>query len=142
MDIDAIHNTFSSLIPHFPAIELGYLFGSVATYSEGPLSDVDFGIYFDSSQPLEGMGRLQLEILDFLIEQLGIDKIDITVMNYASVETNFEIIKCNHPLYVKDEEQRIEFEYRVHSMYLDRRYFNQIFDTYFLETLKHRGLTF
>jgi predicted nucleotidyltransferase len=65
--------------------------------------------------------NLQLKLISELTRILKTDRIDLVIMNDAPISLNYEIIKANHPLLVRDEGNRIDFEHRILSRYLDRR---------------------
>jgi predicted nucleotidyltransferase len=91
-------------------VELAYLFGSVAEGKEGKLSDVDLAVFLDESLSKLERFNLQLKLISELTGILKTDRIDLVIMNDAPLTLNYEIIKANHPLLVRDEGQKIDFE--------------------------------
>jgi uncharacterized protein len=84
-------------------VELAYLFGSTAKDNRGPLSDIDIGVYL-SSKPTKGERiEKRLELTAELAGFLKTESIDLVVMNDASAVINFEIIKSNIPVLIRDE---------------------------------------
>lgn len=56
---------------------------------------------------------------------LKVDKLDLVIMNYAPISLNYEIIKANYPLLIRDENLKIDLEHYIISRYLDRQYYDQ-----------------
>ena len=104
---------------------LSYLFGSVASQSEGKLSDVDLAIYLDKTLNLKERFNSELRLRSGIGDILETDKIDLVVMNDAPLSLNFEIIKANHPIFIKDHDVKVDFEQYIISRYLDRQFYDQ-----------------
>ena len=121
-------------------VKLAYLFGSVANGKEGKLSDVDIAVFLDESLSKPERFSLQLKLISELTGILKTDRIDLIVMNNAPISLNYEIIKANHPLLVRDEGQKIDCEHRILSRYLDRRYYDKRWAAEFLKTVAERGI--
>jgi len=71
---------------------------------------------------------------------LRTDRIDLVIMNDAPLTLNYEIIKANHPLVIRDEGQKIDFEHSILSCYLDRRYYDKRWTAEFLKNVAERGI--
>ena len=121
-------------------VKLAYLFGSVAEGKEGKLSDVDLAFFLDESLSKKERFNLQLKSISELTSILKTDRIDLVIMNDAPISLNYEIIKANHPLLVRDEGNRIDFEHRILSRYLDRRYYDKRWTAEFLKQVAERGI--
>ncbi len=106
------------------AVVLSYLFGSVALQRAGKLSDVDLAVYLDDSLNSYERFDLELELLSDLGDIIGTDRVDLVVMNDAPISLNFEIIKANHPLFIRDNDLKVDFEHYIMSRYLDRQFYN------------------
>ena len=121
-------------------VKLAYLFGSVAEGNVGELSDVDLAVFLDESLNKKERFSLQLKLISELTSILKNDRIDLIVMNNAPISLNYEIIKANHPLLVRDEGQKIDCEHRILSRYLDRRYYDKRWAAEFLKKVAERGI--
>ena len=121
-------------------VELAYLFGSIAEGKGGKLSDVDLAVFLDESLSRKEQFNLQLKFISELTGILKTDRIDLVIMNDAPLSLNYEIIKANHPLLVRDEGQKIDFEHRILSRYLDRRYYDKRWAAEFLKKVVERGI--
>lgn len=106
-------------------IELAYLFGSVAYGEQGKLSDIDLALFLDESLDKEERFKLNLTLISDLQDILKTDQLDLVIMNDAPVSLNFEVIKANYPLLIRDENFKVDMEVRIMSRYLDRQYYDQ-----------------
>ena len=121
-------------------VKLAYLFGSVAEGKQGKLSDVDLAVFLDESLSKKERFNLQLKLISDLTSILKTDTVDLVIMNDAPLSLNYEIIKANHPLLVRDEGKKIDFEHGILSRYLDRRYYEKRWASEFLKRVAERGI--
>lgn len=106
-------------------VELAYLFGSVAQQRAGKLSDVDLAIFVDESIDKKDRFDLKLRLISDLEDIMKNDGVDLVIMNDAPISLNFEIIKTNYPLFIRDKNLKVDFEHYIMSRYLDRQYYDQ-----------------
>lgn len=59
-------------------------------------------------------------------------------MNDAAPVINFEIIKPNVPLFVRDKDLKLDVEQKIMSRYLDRKYHEDFLNRAFLKKLKRK----
>ena len=121
-------------------VKLAYLFGSVAEGREGKLSDIDLAVFLDESLSKKERFNLQLKLISELTSIMKTDRIDLIIMNDAPLSLNYEIIKANHPLLVRDKGEKIDFEHGILSRYLDRRYYEKRWAAEFLKKVAERGI--
>lgn len=121
-------------------VELAYLFGSSAVGKNSKLSDVDIGVYLSDGLPKKERNQKRLELIAELTTLLKTDKIDLVIMNDASPAINFEIIRPNRPVFVTDQDLKIDVEQRIMSIYLDRRAHEKRLNDAFLKRALTRGL--
>jgi len=116
----------STVLPEFfrarEYIELAYLFGSTAEGTKGPLSDVDIAVYLSGKLTKRERIEKRLELIGELSTLLKTDNVDLLVMNDAAPVINFEVIRPNVPLFVRDEDLKPDVEQRIMFGYLDRKY--------------------
>lgn len=105
-------------------IKLAYLFGSAAQKRTGKLSDVDLAIFLDESLDMEEKFNLELRLISDLGDIVK-KRLDLVVMNDAPVSLNFEIIKANYPLLIRDKNLKVDLEHYIMSRYLDRQYYDR-----------------
>ncbi|CAD6494064.1 MAG: Nucleotidyltransferase domain protein [Candidatus Argoarchaeum ethanivorans] len=121
-------------------VRLAYLFGSVAEGKQERLSDVDLAVFLDESLSKNERFNLQLKLISDLTGILKTDKVDLVIMNDAPLSLNYEIIKANHLLLVRDEEKKIDLEHGILSRYLDRRYYEKRWTAELLKRVAERGI--
>lgn len=73
-------NTIRTVFERFPSIKLGYLFGSQATGTTGPFSDVDVAVYLDEPTSQDRF-ETKLRLMNELSTSLHRDDIDVVVLN-------------------------------------------------------------
>jgi len=121
-------------------VKLAYLYGSAAKGKAGKLSDVDIGVFLDDSLSKKERFDLQLKMIGYVADILKTDRIDLVVMNDVPYSLNYEIIKTNCPLFVRDKMDKIDFEHGVLSRYLDRRYYEKRATSEFLKKVAVKGI--
>jgi len=121
-------------------VKLAYLFGSIAEGKEGKLSDVDIAVFLDEFLSKSERFHLQLKLISGLTSITKTDRIDLIIMNDAPLSLNYEIIKANHPLHVRENGEKIDFEHGILSRYLDRRYYEKRWAAKFLKKVAERGI--
>ncbi len=118
-----------AILKRYPRVKLGYLFGSRATGTNGPLSDYDFALYLDDRDEAK-MFDLKIEIQTQLAQTLGTDRVDVVILNLAqSPELKYAVIA----------EGTLLYEVEPFRMIVEPRILNEYFD--FHEMLKRHALT-
>ncbi len=120
-------------------VELAYLFGSSARGGQGKLSDIDIGVYLSPNLPKKERHLKHLELIAGLTTLSKSDRIDLVIMNDASPAINFEIIKANKPVFVRDRDIKLDVEHRSMSRYLDRQFHEKRLNKAFLERVATKG---
>jgi len=118
-------NEVKEFLQNQDQVELAYLFGSVAQGGEGKLSDVDLAVFLDESLDEKERFNFKLSLISVLEDILRTDRLDLVIMNDAPVSLNFEIIKANYPLFIRDEDLKVDLEHYIMSRYLDRQYYDR-----------------
>lgn len=106
-------------------VKLAYLFGSIALQKAGKLSDVDLAVFLDESLDKKEKFRIKLRLIADLEDILKIDRLDLVIMNDAPLSLNFEIIKANYPLFIRNKDLKVDLEQYIMSRYLDRQYYDK-----------------
>ncbi len=102
------------------------LFGSVVTGNDGPLSDIDLGIYVNPSAP-RGLDE-ELAIGSILAKALGSDDVDVVILNDANPGLKFDAMRSGVVLFCVDEGEYEDFcvrsaaQFYDWSEFLDRQY--------------------
>ncbi|AKB81849.1 nucleotidyltransferase [Methanosarcina barkeri 3] len=120
-------------------VELAYLFGSTAEGTEGPLSDIDIGVYLSSKLTKGERIEKRLELIGELSTLLKNDHVDLLVMNDAAPVINFEVIRPNVPLFVRNEDLKLDVEQYVMSRYLDRKYHEDFLNRELLKRIREKS---
>lgn len=100
-------------------IAAAYLFGSVARGTARPDSDVDVAVLYDEVPPrtLEGLSP-SFKLAGDLQSLLGVE-VQVVILNSASVELAFRVIRDGKLLVDRDRSHRVQFEVRTQIEYWD-----------------------
>lgn len=101
---------------------LAYLFGSTVRGDAGRLSDVDIGVLLDEKIPKKDRFDLELKLISDIAILIKKNKIDLIILNDAPLLLEYNIIKSGIIL-KSDEAERVKFETKILSMYLDEKYY-------------------
>lgn len=121
-------------------VELAYLFGSVAEGKEGPLSDIDIGVYLSSGLTKAQRDKKRLELVANLSILTKNDRVDLLVLNDTPPVLSFEIIRPNVLIFERDSSIKVDVEQRIMSMYLDWKYYEDRMNRHLLERIMEKGL--
>ncbi|MBS4022231.1 MAG: nucleotidyltransferase domain-containing protein [Dethiobacter sp.] len=103
-----------------------YLFGSRADGTATQKSDYDFGLLFTETPSFEEAVLLEMDIANEASRVLNTD-VDTMILNSASIEMKFIVIKQGVVVYANDDDLRTDFEDVAIRDYLD---FKPFLDTY------------
>lgn len=115
--IDQIKLYIPEIISQFPCIQVMYLFGSYASNSEKPDSDVDIAIFAD--QTATEMTDLELGAL---LEEKLQKPVDVVIMQKVSPIVQFEVLDNKIRIYEKDPEIRAKLECLAVRFFYDACY--------------------
>jgi len=104
------------------SVILAYLFGSTVRGDAGRLSDVDIGVLLDEKIPKKDRFDLELKLMGEITILIKKNKIDLIILNEAPLLLAYNIIKSGIIL-KSDETDRVKFETKILSMYMDERYY-------------------
>jgi predicted nucleotidyltransferase len=105
---------------------------------EGALSDIDIGVYLSSKLTKGERIEKRLELIGELSTLLRTDKIDLLIINDSSPVINFEVIRPNVPLFVRDKDLKVDVEQRIISRYLDRKYHEDFLNRELLKQIREK----
>jgi predicted nucleotidyltransferase len=115
-NIEILRESMPDILQHVPEITLVYLFGSQVDGYVGPLSDYDLGVLVDQPESAPYVrSRLAFE----LGRRIATTKIDILMLNRASIDLAFAVISRGKLLYQRGDAERIEYEAKVMGLYFD-----------------------
>lgn len=126
---EALHR----LLKIFPEkqVSLAYLFGSYAHHAESVLSDLDLAVLFELRG--EELYLAYRELMLAVQKQLDTERIDLLLLNGASLTLQFEIIRSGRLLYARQEQLLNSFEMAVISRYQDTAYLRAVQNDYLRE---------
>ena len=104
------------------SIILAYLFGSTVRGDIGRLSDVDIAVLVDEKISKKNRFDLELKLISEIAALIKKNKIDLIVLNEAPLLLAYNIIK-NGSILKSNETERITFETKILSMYMDEKYY-------------------
>ncbi len=104
------------------SITLAYLFGSTVRGDTGRLSDVDIGILLDEKLSKKDRFDLELKLISEITTLIKKNKIDLVVLNEAPLLLSYNIIK-NGIILKSTETERVKFETKILSIYMDEKYY-------------------
>lgn len=122
-------------------VELAYLFGSHSKGKQGPLSDIDIGVYLSRKMDKKERFEKRLELIGSICTLLQTNNLDIVVINDSPPVLNFEIIEPNCLIYEKTHDLKVEVEVSIMSAYYDRKPHEEFFNRAFVKRFKERGFS-
>lgn len=121
-------------------VRLAYIYGSTAKGKSGTMSDIDLAVYLNPDLNKKERFSQQLNLICGLTGLLKTDKVDLVIMNDVPLSLKYEIISANHPLFARDEGERIDVEHVILSRYLDRRFFEKRWTDELLRKAAEKGI--
>ena len=112
-----------TLVDKFSCIEILYLFGSSRDGEVKKGSDIDVGIFINSSV-LKKNPLIGLEIEVYLQELLKCS-VDVVIMNKANSILRYEVLSTGKRIYEKNSDKRRLNELCLIKDYFDVRYYQQ-----------------
>ena len=109
--------SIKKILYKYDSISNALLFGSYASQTQTPMSDVDIAIYTTKELTLLELGAIVSD-LDALVHK----KIDLVVLNALPQQSPllaFNIYKNHQVLFLKDKKQHLNFKERALHSYLD-----------------------
>ena len=121
-------------------VELAYLFGSAAKDKAGVLSDIDIGVYISNRITKAQRDQKRIELIAKLTTILKNNSVDLLIINDTPPVLNFEIIKPNVPILIKDHDLKLDVEQHIMSRYLDRKHHENFLNRTLLKKIMEKGL--
>ncbi|MCE8423052.1 MAG: nucleotidyltransferase domain-containing protein [Candidatus Methanoperedens sp.] len=122
------------------SVILAYLFGSTARGNAGRLSDVDIGVMLDEKLSKKDSFDLEMKLISEIAILIKKNKIDLVVLNEAPLLLSYNIIKSGIIL-KSDETERVKFETKILSKYMDEKYYIQRHTQETLERIAEVGFS-
>lgn len=122
-----IRDVFSSL----PLLRVAYLYGSFL--SRDDFRDIDIALLVGENDCREDPLAYASRVADLLGTALGFRyECDVRVINHEPVWFQYEVISSGRVVFVRDEDDRIDFETRVLVEYQDIKFMYDLFDREYL----------
>jgi predicted nucleotidyltransferase len=140
--IESLAVELTEVLARYPVVTLAYLFGSAATQSMTPLSDVDIALVV-ADEEIVRHGRLQLELAlaNEISERCELNEVDVRVVNTAPLIFRGQVVTEGILLFARDEGARVEFETRTRSEYFDFLPTARQLREAFFDDIQQRGLS-
>jgi len=136
--IERIAGEIEGVLNRFQEIEFAYLFGSFIDIERDVFRDIDVAIYVSSVSPFGAYEKMKLSLkigreLEKVIRPRC--EFDVKILNYAPILFQYEVIKTGKVVFSRDEVDRIRYEAKVISSYLDYKETSDWLDSEFLAGL-------
>jgi len=122
-------------IAHDFNLRLIYLFGSKAKEISTLRSDIDIAVFIEDYEN-QNLRQIILDLIFEFSQLFKSNKIDLLILNEASLTLQFKVISEGKPLFQITPENRADYEEKVVKFYLD---FKKFEDDYY-ETMQKRIL--
>ena len=115
-------DTIKKVIEVHKEVLFAYLYGSVLYHEELNGSDIDIAVYLIEMNVKNYLIKEE-EIIKDLVVNLHTDRVDLRILNSSPFLIQYNIIKEGIPIYVRDEQKRLEFEDRVMNRFFELKPF-------------------
>lgn len=127
MDKDQVISCVKSTLESDQKIQAIYLFGSHATNTVNPMSDIDIAVLLDEEM-VQDMVEIYWKLLRRISDALHTDRLDLVILNESEPALKFNVIKDGILVYERDSVARVRFERRTINEYLDMQYIWKYYD--------------
>lgn len=130
-DKEEIIRRLREVLPTSPSLRLAYVYGSFLSRED--FRDIDIALLADERHDQDSFDEYASDAGDRLEESLDFRcECDVRVLNDLPVWLKFEIISTGMPLYVRNDDDRIDFETQVLVEYQDMKFMYDLFDREYL----------
>ena len=136
--IERIAGEIEGVLNRFQEIEFAYLFGSFIDIERDVFRDIDVAVYVSSVSPFSAYEKMKLSLKigrELEKEIRPRCEFDVKILNYAPILFQYEVIKTGKVVFSRDEVDRIRYEAKVISSYLDYKETSDWLDSEFLAGL-------
>ena len=117
-----VKQDLSYLFSRYPHILSAYLFGSTALGISNSNSDIDIAIRIDQSLASDSYLELRIELTDDLEKHFAC-KVDIVVLNTASLKMIHQVIINGRLLFSRNPDKEKDYIVQKRKEYFDFRYY-------------------
>ena len=120
MNVDRLMKDVKRVLEKQEEVSAAYLYGSTARGSSDGKSDVDVGLLLKESFKADPLYEARVSSrLDAVVG----GEMEARILNDKSTVFLHQVLKYGKIIYSKDDRQRIDFEVRTYSKYLDAKPF-------------------
>lgn len=132
MDKDVIFRRILEVLAPLPSLRIAYVYGSFLCRDD--FRDIDIALLIDvQQQDGDSFLKYAAHVGDCIEEALDFRyAIDVRILNDQPVWFGFEIISTGRVLYVRNDDERIDFETQVTIEYQDMKSMYDLFDREYL----------
>ena len=133
-DPAAIRKAVEPVFAQTRGVVCAHLFGSRATGTQGPLSDIDIAYHADRRLSM-------MEEADLLYElgrALGTHEVDLVSLRTMSLRTRVEVLETGIPLFARSPEEVADLLAQARHEYFDFQPYEQEYDREFQRNLRAR----
>jgi len=131
MEKDIIVEKIRDVISSLPSLRVAYLYGSFLHRDD--FEDIDIALLIDDGTGEGHVLEFAAKTGDIIEEVLGFShECDIRVLNEQPIWFKYVVISTGLPLYVRIEDDRIDFETQVLVEYMDIKSMYDLFDREYL----------
>ena len=118
-----IEETLKNALKKHSEISFAYLHGSFVK-NEG-FKDIDLAVYIKEI-PL-ALVQYELNLETEIMEQIGKYIIDVRILNSSPLSFRFNVIRDGIVLFVRNDDERVEFQEATIRDYLDFAYYRELY---------------
>ncbi len=123
------------------SVDIAYLFGSQAVQAAHRHSDIDIALVVPDGIASEHFLNIEMELEVKLGEILGVENLDIRVINKSPLKFQGEVLKKGILVYSRAEDRRVDFETKTRLDYFDFLFLlNQLRKEFFKQFIREKLL--
>ena len=136
LSADEIVKKLQTVFAKQNAVLLAYLFGSYARGDEGIYSDVDVAVFLREDVRGDALFEAYRELYLAICETLSTERLDLVLLNRASLSLRFTVVSQGKLIYAQNEEVLSTFEVDITRKYQDTAYLRETQKRYFQERMR------
>ncbi len=119
------------IISRFTDVDIAYIFGSFLESDK--FNDIDVALVVSKDLNPYRRFKFAMEVARELEKEIKPRfEFDVKILNYSPVEFQHEVLKKGKVVFLRNETKRIEYEFRLLSIYLDLKGMYEFLDKKFL----------
>ena len=122
MNMNKLRRDLAAIFRRHLVIRSAYLFGSTAQGADRQLSDVDIAIRLTDNILPEVSFHIRMQLMDDLEDYFG-QKVDIVVLNSASLKLIHQAIRGRKIVFEKDPREELDYVIQKQKEYFDFKYY-------------------